>query len=55
VAPGIDYPRDVYEQLRDVARDFAAEHGYLPSVAEYRTAIGASRRYAAALLERIGG
>jgi hypothetical protein len=53
VAPEIDYPDDVYRQLRDAALGFAGEHGRLPSVAEYRSAIGASRRYAAALLERI--
>lgn len=53
VAPDIDYPADVYQNLRDAVLAFADEHGRLPSVAEYRGAIRASRRYAAALLERI--
>lgn len=54
LGPEIDYPADVYRRLRETATTFARRRGRPPSVAEYRSLIGASRRYAAALLESFG-
>lgn len=48
LAPGIDYPADVADELLAVARRFADE-GTL-SIAALREAIGGTRRYAAALI-----
>lgn len=48
LAPGIDYPADVAEELLAVARRLADE-GSL-SVASLREAIGGTRRYAAAII-----
>lgn len=52
LAPGIDYPADVADELLGVARRLRAE-GML-SAATLRDATGASRRYAAALIGALG-
>ena len=54
VAPGIDYPADVLEELRDRAVRLIESEGPL-TVPRYRESIGSSRRYAVALLEWFDG